>query len=256
MTGKECSKECLMSYYLNFKSSSKKLIFKIMEKTQPKIFHIHIDAQKMPKALDEWAIKELDFVPTDYDGHPEGYDHFEPIRHLTLKVPTKEVFHATWDKLAAKLDEHPEFVGYIEGEFLPIDEYIEFNEYKDIPISFQITRRKLVPENYEDFRQTEIHITMEKTQSHPALMKKLLDSGLYGAFIPKADGEFLVLTIQGFIKDIVPLIDIIRKFLTVSGGAFRCTIKEERAIAHKLCNIDSRELPEIAETIKYFEIEK
>jgi hypothetical protein len=223
-----------------------------MEKTQPKIFHIHVDAQNMPKALDEWAIKELNFVPTDYDGHPEGYDHFEPIRHLTLKAPTKEIFRSAWDMLEAKLDEHPDFVGYIEGEYLPIDEYIPFKAYTDIPIPFQITRRKLVPENSEDFRQTEVHITMEKTQSHPDLMKKLLDSGLYGAFIPKADGEFLVLTIQGFIKDIVPLIDSIRNFLTDSGGACRCTIKEERAIAHKLCNIDSAELPEIAESIKYF----
>jgi hypothetical protein len=92
---------------------------------------------------------------------------------------------------------------------------------------------------------------MEKTQSHPDLMKKLLDSGLYGAFIPKTDGEFLVLTIQGFIKDIVPLIEKIREFLTKSGGAHRCTIKEERAIAHNLYNINSQELPEIASTINY-----
>lgn len=224
-----------------------------MEKTQPKIFHIHIDAQVMPKALDEYAIRQFSFTETDYDGHPEGYDHFEPIRHLTLKIETKEKFVEVWDKLETKLTEYPDFIGYIEGEYLPIDEYIPFKEYQDIQIPFQITRRKLVPENSEDFRQTEVHVTMEKTQSHPELMKKLLDSGLYGAFIPKADGVFLVLTIQGFVKDITPLIDSIRVFLTESGGAYRCTIKEERAIAHKLCNIDSSELPEIAETINYFE---
>jgi hypothetical protein len=223
-----------------------------MERTQPRIFHVHVDAQNMPQALDEWAIKELNFVPTDYDGHPDGYDHFEPQRHLTLKAPTKELFKTAWDKLADKLDEYPDFVGYIEGEFLPIDEYIEFKEYKDIPIPFQISRRKLNPANSEDFRQTEVHITMERTQSHPDLMKKLLDSGLYGAFIPKWDGEFLVLTMQGFIKDIVPLIDKIRTFLTESGGAYRCTIKEERAIAHKLCGINSSDLPEVAENITYF----
>jgi hypothetical protein len=89
-----------------------------MEKTQPKIFHIHIDAKVMPKELDEWAIKDLNFVPTDYDGHPEGYDHFEPIRHLTLKAESKEIFHDAWDKLAIKMKEYPDFIGYIEGEFL------------------------------------------------------------------------------------------------------------------------------------------
>jgi len=173
-----------------------------MEKVQPKIYHIHIDAQQMPKALDEYAIKNLNFVPTDYDGHPDGYDHFEPQRHLTLKAPDKALFKAVWNQLEAKMDEYPDFVGYIEGEFLPIDEYIPYSQYKDIPIPFYITRRKLNPSNSEDFRQTEIHVTMEKTQSHPDLMKKLLDSGMYGAFIPKIDGEFLVLTIQGFIKSL------------------------------------------------------
>lgn len=223
-----------------------------MEKTQPNIFHIHIDAQLMPKALDEYAIKEWAFSPTDYDGHPEGYDHFEPVRHLTLKAPTKAVFNKVWLELEAKMPEFPNFIGYIEGEYIPIDEYIPYLDYKDIPIPFLITRRKLNPDSNEGFRQTEIHITMEKTKSNPDLIKKLLNSGLYGAFIPKIDGEFLVLTIQGFIKDIVPLIDVIRRFLLESGGAYRCTIKEERAIAHKLCGIDASTLPEIAESIQYF----
>src|SRR5476651_2162947 len=105
-----------------------------MEKTQPKIFHIHIDAQIMPQGLDEYAIKQLNFVPTDYDGHPDGYDHFEPQRHLTFKAQTKELFQKIWDKLKAKLTFYPDFIGYIEGEFLPIDEYIPYKEYQDIPI--------------------------------------------------------------------------------------------------------------------------
>ena len=222
-----------------------------MEKTQPRIFHIHIDAQQMPRSLDEYAIRELSFVPTDYDGHPEGYDHFEPVRHLTLKAPDKQAFAAAWEKLLGKLEEYPDFVGYVEGEFLPLDEFIPYAEYKDIPIPFHITRRKLDPANDEDFRQTEIHVTMERHGSHPDLIEKLLNSGLYGAFIPKADGEFLVLTIQGFIKDIVPLIDKVRDFLLRSGGANRCTIKEERAIGHKLVNITSTDLPEIAAQIDY-----
>src|SRR6185295_11898839 len=100
-------------------------------------------------------------------------------------------------------------------------------------------RRTLTGSEKEKFRQTEFHLTMEKTKSNAILMKRLLDSGLYGAYIPKRDGEFLVLTIQGFIKDIVPLIESLKNFLLESGGAYRCTIKEERAVAHHLYNIDS-----------------
>lgn len=223
-----------------------------MEKVQPKIFHIHIDAQNMPRALDEYAVSVLKFIPTDYDGHPEGYDHFEPKRHLTFKAPTKQIFQDTWNALERVMESHPDFIGYIEGEYLPTDEYIPYKPYVDVNIPFNITRRKLDAKIDESFRQTEVHVTMEKTQSHPDLIKKLLNSGLYGAFIPKHDGEFLVLTIQGFIKDIVPLIDSIRNFLVQSGGAYRCTIKEERAIAHRLFNIDASDLPEIAEKIDYY----
>jgi hypothetical protein len=222
-----------------------------MEKTQPNIFHIHIDARNMPRLMDEYAIRELHFVPTDYEGHPEGFDHFEPIRHLTLKAPDKNTFETSWKMLVAKMEEYPDFVGYVEGEYLPIDEFIPFTPYKDIPIPFQITRRKLNPSNKEDFRQTEIHITLERYTSHPDLITKLLNSGLYGAYIPKADDEFLVLTMQGYIKDIHPLIKSVRSFLTDSGGAYRCTIKEERAISHKLSNIEPPDLPEIADKITW-----
>jgi len=40
------------------------------------------------------------------------------------------------------------------------------------------------------FRQTETEITLERSKSRPELMKKFWDNGLYGAYIPKADGEF------------------------------------------------------------------
>ncbi|RYU89461.1 hypothetical protein EWM62_14160 [Mucilaginibacter terrigena] len=222
-----------------------------MELTQPNIFHIHIDAKKMPQLFDEFAIKELGFYDTDFNGHPEGYQHFEPIRHLTLKVKTKEDFSEIWDKLELKTNEHPDFVGYLEGEFIPKDEYIPYKEFTDHPVPFKIERRVLSGSEKEAFRQTEFHLTMEKSQSSPVLMKRLLDSGLYGAYIPKKDGEFLVLTMQGFIKDIVPLYEILKSYILKTGGAYRCTIKEERAIKFKMYGIASVDLPEIAGNIQY-----
>lgn len=223
-----------------------------MEPTQPNIFHIHIDAKKMPAILDEYALKELGFYDTDFNGHPEGYEHFEPNRHLTLKVKTKDDFNRIWDKLEAKADECKNFVGYLEGEFIPEDEYIPFKDYTDIPVPFKIKRRVLAGSEREQFRQTEFHLTMEKTQSNTTLMKRLLDSGMYGAYIPKKDGEFLVLTMQGFIKDILPLYAALKNYLTKVGGAYRCTIKEERAIKFKMYGVCTDDLPEIADKIEYF----
>ena len=66
------------------------------EPTQPNIFHIHIDARNMPIELDKFALNELRFFDTDFNGHPEGYQHFEPNRHLTLKLKTKVEFNDVW----------------------------------------------------------------------------------------------------------------------------------------------------------------
>jgi len=221
-----------------------------IEKTQPGIFHIHIDALHMSKELYDFALKELQFYDSDFNGHPEGYVHFEPERHLTLKLNTKEEFFGAWNKLEQFTDGE-KLRGYLEGEYIPVDDFIPYKEYKDIPVPFYIERRRLSGEEDEEFRQTEIHLTMDKDKSHPELMRKLLDAGLYGAYIPKDRGTFLVLTIQGFIKDIVPLTKVVREYIEESGGAYLCTIKEERAIKYKLFGVGADDLPEIAEKIIY-----
>lgn len=221
-----------------------------IEETQPEIFHIHIDALKMSKGLYDYAIKELKFYDSDFNGHPEGYEHFEPERHLTLKLATKEEYFENWKKLE-NFTKEKDLKGYFEAEFIPIDDFIPYKEYQDIPIPFEINRRRLDGSKNEQFRQTEIHLTMDKNKSHPDLLKKLLDSGLYGAYIPKDRGTFLVLTIQGSVKDISPFFQILKDYIEQSGGAYLCTIKEERAINHKLFGITPKDLPEIADEIKY-----
>lgn len=222
-----------------------------LEKTQPNIFHIHIDATNFPVELETFAIQKLGFVDSDFSGHPEGYAHFEPQRHLTLKLNTRQEFSETWEKLENKADESSDFVGYLEGEFIPKDEFIPYKPYQDEPLNFNVKRRTLKSSSGEQFRQTEFHLTMEKTKTNSTLIKRLLDSGLYGAYIPKKDGEFLVLTTQGFIKDIVPLYEELKRHLLKVGGAYRCTLKEERALKFKMYGIQPENLPEIADEIEY-----
>ena len=224
-----------------------------MEATQPNIFHIHIDATNLTYDLENFAINQLGFVNTDFDGHPRGYLHFEPSKHLTLKVTSKKEFSQIWDTLEQKFDKSNEFVGYLEGEFIPSDEFIPYKPYQDEPLPFKVERRTLKSSKNEQFRQTEFHLTMEKSKTSPILIKRLLDSGLYGAYIPKPDGEFLVLTTQGFIKDIVPLYEVLKNHLLKVGGAYRCTMKEERALKFKMYGIKPENLPEIADKISYFE---
>ncbi|MCW3125796.1 MAG: hypothetical protein JWO03_1454 [Bacteroidetes bacterium] len=228
----------------------------VMEKTNPGIFHIHIDFHQLSPRLDNFATKELGFYTADFDGHPikengDPYPHFEPNHQLTLKIDDRKKFDAVYSQIEKVLPQCPDFVGYIECEFIPIDEYISYREYTDIKIPFHITRRNLDPGKGEKFRQTEIHLTLDRDKSHPELIKKLLNSGLYAGYIPKKDHNALVFTVQGFAKEINPLIKSLTQFLKDSGGASRATVKEERVIAYKICNIQPYDLPEIADTVQY-----
>ncbi len=221
-----------------------------MEQTQPGIYHIHIDAINISQNLYDFVTKELKFYDSDFNGHPQGYKHFEPQKHLTLKLDTEREYIDCWNKLN-NFAKQEDLKGYLEAEFIPKDDFIPYREYQDIPIPFKIKRRRL--KNEEKFRETEIHLTFEKNKSHPHLIRKLLESGLYGAYIPKDRGDFLVLTIQGFVKDIVPLHTEVKKYIEKSGGAYMCTLKEERAINYKLFGITCEDLPEIADKIIYTE---
>ena len=226
-----------------------------MEQTQSKIFHIHVDGIKdIPVDLENYVVNELGFISRPFDGHPEDADHFEPSCELTLKTYNKQDFQKAFEKLEIALKEFPDFVGYVEGEYIPSDDFIPYSEYKDIPVPFFVAKRKIT--SIEKFRQTEVHITMDKNTSHPDLIKKLLDAGFYGGYIPKPNADYVVFTVQGYIKDIEPLIKSVKAFIEESGGADKCTIKEERAIAHILCNMTANELPEIAESVHYFDAYK
>jgi len=219
-----------------------------VEATQPKIFHLHIDAQHMSKDFYEQVTKELNFYDSNFNGHPEGYQHFEPQRHLTLKVLDKKDFEEKWERLTALAD-NSDFRGYLEGEYIPFDDFIPYKKYSDLPVPFSIERRKLSEE--EGFRQTEIHLTFEKDKSNPHLVKKLLDAGLYGAYIPKKHGTFVVLTAQGRIKEISQLWSVLKNYVEESGGTYRCTMKEERAIRYKVYGVTNSDMPEVIEEIHF-----
>ncbi|MEK6982744.1 MAG: hypothetical protein AABX38_07450 [Candidatus Micrarchaeota archaeon] len=94
---------------------------------------------------------------------------------------------------------------------------------------------------------------MDKDESDPRLIKKLLQAGLYGAYVRKRDYTAIVLTIQGFRSKVDPLVGALWEYLNQTGGAVRCSIQEERAIAHELYHIIPEKLPEIVGKVEYME---
>jgi hypothetical protein len=229
------------------------MTYQAPEPTQPNIFHIHIDAQRMPETLSRDVRDQLGFSDTNFSGHPPGFAHFEPTQHLTLKVNTRDEFFSIWSKLEAMISRE-DFVGYLEGEYIPVDDFIPYKDFVDVPVPFLIHRRRLSGADRETFRQSELHLVYKKEGSDPRLTERLLQAGLYGAYIPKKDGDFVVLTMQGYLKDIGRLAEVLKQYVEEAGGALRCTLKEERAIKHKLFGIGSTDLPEIADHVEYDEV--
>jgi len=216
----------------------------------PGIFHIHVDATELPSVMREYCIGKLGMSTTDFSGHPEGYRHFEPINHLTLKMKEGATFRRTWDALS-RCAKESNFVGYLEGEYLTLDELLPCSPWRGGDVPFVITRRRLDSDRGEQFRETELHLTMDADRSSPELIAGLLRSGLYGAYLPKAGWRDLVLTAQGHCEEILPLITHLRRFIEQAGGAVGATLKEERVLRYELFGIGVGELPEVVDRVQY-----
>lgn len=211
------------------------------------IYHIHVDGRVVEPQLRQ-KFFDLGFVEKNFSGHPEGFQSFAPDFHVTLRLEARHQFDAAWQSLEAVV-EQGEFVGYLEGEYIKCDDVIEERPYIDLPVPFQVTRRRLTGAMGEEFRQTELHLVMDRDASDPRLVDRLLRAGLYGVYMPKGDHVAVVLTAQGFIRDIGPLLGQLRTYLSQAGGTVRGTLKEERAIRHRLFGIAAADLPEIVEKV-------
>lgn len=194
--------------------------------------------------------RALGFIEGGFCGDPEGTTGYGPSHFLTFKTTNGEIFKTVWGEVT-KLAYATGMRGYHEGEYVREEWIIPEKKYLDVPVPFRIATRHLAGLPDEGFRQTELHLTMHKDVSDQRLVKKLFDAGLYGSYLTKKDGIYLVLTMQGFIKDIGPLIVSLHQYLLEAGGASRCSLKEERAIRYTLFGISEQDLPKIAASVVY-----
>ena len=197
------------------------------------------------------TLHKFGFYEHNFIGHPYGYEYFGPIAHLSRKILTSKEFKQVWGKLE-RLVEGTNFAGYLEGEYILTDRVIPKMSYDDsVVFPFRVERRRLRGTPEEQFRETEIHLVMDRDKSDERVIRKILDAGLYGAFLPKKGQTAVVLTMQGFCRDIGPLSQSLIEYLHRAGGVVRGTIKEERAIRYKLIGVNPQNLPEIADRVIY-----
>ncbi len=219
---------------------------------QSRTFHLHIDGTYVPPAFLQVLEKRFGFWQANFSGHPEGFQHFEPNYHMTMKFTEGKKFREACLALEKLARKHRDFVGYFEGEYIREERIVPVRSYGGAHVPFKLSRRRLDGSTFEQFRESELHLTLDKDVSHPKLVEGLLESGLYGAYIPKIDHTAIVLTIQGFREDIGTLTECLWEYLLQNGGAVRGKLKEEFAIWHRLYGVEPVELPEIIDTVEYF----
>jgi hypothetical protein len=210
-------------------------------------FHIHIDATRLSREFEEY-LAATGFVRTDFAGHPEGEQGFEAPNHLTLKLSDARHFREQFDNTVAYASKMSGMNGYIEGEFIPLDkDVVERTFTPGIPLPFSITTVAL-PKGA--FRETEIHITLDRDRSDPRLRAALSDMGFFSAFMRKPHGVAQIFTVQGSREHVGQILPPLIDFLDATGGTVHCSVKEER-IAKWWLSDPSVVLPPVINSIQW-----
>ncbi|HYU97706.1 MAG TPA: hypothetical protein VE977_02645, partial [Pyrinomonadaceae bacterium] len=211
-------------------------------------FHIHVDAVTLSAEFEEYLVRDLGFWRSDFSGHPEGVEHFEPPHHFTVKVASSAEFRARFGRMVSYAETNSPMKGYLEGEFIALDEEVKeqpFNPLVKTPFRIQKTN---LPSG--GFRESEIHVVLNRDKSEPLLLQSLVEMGLYTAYMNKPYGTAQIFTVQGSREKIQLLLPALKEYLENAGGAVNCSIKEER-VADWWLSEPTLQLPPVVGSIEW-----
>jgi hypothetical protein len=191
-------------------------------------FHIHVDAMKLSSGFEKFLISNLGFWRSDFGGHPDGQPRYEPLHHLTQEPSDGPEFRRLFDQVLRQLEAGGQMDGYVEGEYVPLDIDIPEVPYDPtVPPPFRV---ELGPLPSGSFRESEVHVTLDRDTSDPRLTGVLTEMGLYSGYLPKAHGVAQVLTVQGSRNDIDAIKEPMLAYLRAAGGGRNASLKEERIV--------------------------
>jgi hypothetical protein len=189
-------------------------------------FHIHIDAAWIAAGFENALLRDYGFYAMDFDhGSPEDSGH-APERHMTLKVFDPVGFKATFHAVSSLAQSSGGMRGYIEGEFVSINETIVGGPLaSQAVLPFRFSTRPLADGS---FRESEIHVTFRRSAPAAVVRTALQAAGFFSAALPKPDGIAQVFTAQGSRRDIARIVPLVVDFLRAVGGFELVKVKEER----------------------------
>jgi hypothetical protein len=211
-------------------------------------FHIHVDALTLSENFESFLTTELGLWRSDFSGHPEGVEHFEPPHHFTAKVVSSAEFRECFDRLVSYAEANAPMKGYLEGEFIALDEDLTERPFDPaVKAPFKIQKTNLPAGG---FRESEIHVVLNRDKSDPRLLQSLLDMGLYTAYMAKSYGTAQIFTVQGSREKIQTILPALKEYLENAGGAVNCSIKEER-VADWWLSEPTLRLPPVVDSIEW-----
>ena len=176
---------------------------------------------------------------------------YAPTRHLTRKLDNRDDFLHTFDVIRTHAESTKGLNGFIEGEcvrYFPQPAPRPFNP--SLPIPFRVTHKDLA---LDTFREDEIHITMDRDNSHPELQQRLLEMGFFLAANRKPYGVAHIFTVQGTKQQIASLSPAIVRYLHEAGGATHCKIKQEFIQAYWVSD-SNVPLPPVVDAVNWLEL--
>ncbi len=210
-------------------------------------FHIHVDAFELSADFERFLVEERGFYRSDFAGHPEGVEGYEPPHHLTLKLNDGNQFRVCFDEVAARARQDFSMRGYVEGEFIAEDLTIPEKPFDaSVPMPFRTSKTALPAGS---FRESEIHVTLDRDRSDARLIAALTGMGFFAAYIPKPYGIAQIFTLQGGKAAVSELLPRLIGYLTDAGGSVRCKVKEERVAAWWVSDADLR-LPPVVSMVE------
>ncbi len=216
------------------------------------MFHIHVDAIEMNPEFERDLVERLQFYRVDYsidrasvDLNPESREHEYHLTHKTdlsteFKRVSTEVLHLVKTKNSIP-------IGYVECEFVALDERPEFVQYRGASVPFHLSMR---PPQPGAFRESELHVTLSRDGSDPHLLETLQHQmGMLSGFIPKQYGMAQIFTAQGTQAQINQIREPLIHYIHSAGGAAHCSVKEERTVSYWMSHLGGIGLPHVIERI-------
>lgn len=186
-------------------------------------FHLHVDCDR----ASPWLLEALE-VAGYADGsfvRPDG-SQSSPRYVRTLKVCDPKQFKREARWLTRTIQRDGQFVGFVETEVIVRRVSIARSATVLTPAPPFVAHVRKEPGGRS--KQADLHVSLCASESDPRIVSQLVQMGLSYAFLPKPWGSAAVFSLQGGRRIIAEAFSALEGFLRGSGGAARCSIKEER----------------------------